>query len=158
MSLNSNSSGGGTNTNNTNNSSSSSSSLLRYPSLNGVGGIGNGNLDYLIGSPTTMQNYGFGLGGFGSLPPPSLTQQPSSPFMRFPNSLPSMGLGGGNGGAGGYMMNNNNEYDRPRLFEGEKNRPIRSPLLEEFRADKLKRWGVRVRTAYSCAFFPLALC
>lgn len=43
MTLNSSSSG------TTTNSSGNSSSLLRYPSLNGVGGIGNGSLDYLLG-------------------------------------------------------------------------------------------------------------
>lgn len=91
------------------------------------------------------------MGGFGGNglalppppPPPATGPLPpiSSPFMRFPNSLPNLGLGA----PPGYMFAGvgNNDYDRPRLYE-EKNRPIRSPLLEEFRADKLKRWGVRV--------------
>lgn len=129
MTLNSSSSG----TNSSNNSS-----LLRYPSLNGAGGIGNGNLDYLLGMPGTpsLQNYGLavGAGGAGNGGSHHQQQQPTSPFMRYPNSLPNLG-------PGGFIFNN--DYERPRAFE-EKSRPIRSPLLEEFRADKLKRWGVRV--------------
>jgi hypothetical protein len=121
MSLNSVSSGS--------NNTSSSSSLLRYPSLNGGVGIGNGNLDYLLNTPS-LQTYGLGF----ATPPPPQSLQSNSPYIRFPNSLPSLG-------SGGYGMNN--DYERPRMFE-EKNRPVRSPLLEEFRADKLKRWGVRV--------------
>lgn len=130
-------------------SSGNSSSLLRYPSLNGVGGIGNGSLDYLLnmqqqqqqqppGTPS-LSNYGLGIGGFGTsgLPPLHAPPPPTSPFMRYPNSLPSLGPG-----LGGFIFGNS-DYERPRLYE-EKNRPIRSPLLEEFRADKLKRWGVRV--------------
>lgn len=120
MSLNS------TNSSSTNNSSGQSS-LLRYPSLgNGVGG-GLGSLDFLgpNGSPGLSS---FALSYGGGAPP-----APVSPYMRYASS--------GYAAPGPYMLGG--DYDRPRGYE-EKNRPVRSPLLEEFRADKLKRWGVRV--------------
>jgi hypothetical protein len=64
---------------------------------------------------------------------------PSSPYLG--NALRFGGSGASNyGGPPSYL--DGPIYERPR-FE-EKNRPIRSPLLEDFRADKLKRWSVRV--------------
>jgi hypothetical protein len=113
--------------------------VLRYPSFGNLGNGGN-NLDFLLSSPAPTVNNGpfgnngglqnYGLGGF---------MAPSSPYLG--NALRFGGSGASNyGGPPSYL--DGPIYERPR-FE-EKNRPIRSPLLEDFRADKLKRWSVRV--------------
>lgn len=127
--------------------SSSQSSLLRYPTLNNGAGLGNG-LDFLLphhqqqGGAGGLSNYGM---AFSTAPPLMGSHAASSPYMRF--GPPSGGLGGsgypgaGAGAGGPYLLRG--DHDRPRVYE-EKSRPVRSPLLEEFRADKVRRWAVRV--------------
>lgn len=120
---------------------------MRYPFLGGSGvdflsvpgeGIGSAGLGLGIGfggvgtvgagagtrGYAGLQNYGVGF--VGSI----------SPYAGFDTAF---NAGGGN------VHSHASSYDRtpPRSYE-EKSRPLRSPLLEEFRADKLKRWGVKV--------------
>lgn len=95
--------------------SSPSSSLYRYPASNTS--VGTGDYVSQLSSLSSLGS-GYGLGLVG----------PASPY----SSLPM-----GNGGYRGPSY-----WDRPSREE--KSRPIRSPLLEEFRADRSKRWGVQV--------------
>lgn len=70
-------------------------------------------------------------------------------FLSGATSAPNYGLGLV-GPASPYVgLGANAPWDRPRE---ERSRPIRSPLLEEFRADKTRRWTIKDMTGHIAEF------
>jgi hypothetical protein len=101
-------------------------------------------------SPYSLRNEG---GMMGMHTPPSQNSSSSS-LYRYPSSgsdylpasqtMPNFGLGLVGPASPHLPLGMHSNYEpRPRLGD-DKSRIIRSPLLEEFRADKNRQWGVKV--------------
>ena len=109
-------------------------SLIRYPS----NGSSNDGMMPSFGIPGPA-NYGLGVG----------LVTPASPFMGYGPPVPTMPAGYPFAGLAMSAIPGSDlyGYDKPRRYP-EKSMPIRSPLLEDFRADKTRRWEVVVSNQY----------
>ena len=116
-----------------------SQGMIRYP----TNGSSNDGMMPSYGFNASIPgpaNYGLGVGLVG----------PASPFMGYGTPIPLMPAGYPFAGLAMSAMPGSElyGYDKPRRFH-DKGMPIRSPLLEEFRADKTRQWGVAVRLPYN---------
>jgi hypothetical protein len=86
---------------------------------------------------------------------PSPHSQAYPPAVDYASQIPMI-LGGGMYGPAGHQMHGYLQPMRPGRRDGsESGVALRSPLLDEFRANKARKWELRVSCAFHCCFHSL---